>query len=142
VLGLALCCRLALPGMLERKHGRIINIGSLAWKTPIARSSAYSVSKGAVWSLTRALAAEVDAARFPDVLINELLPGIVRTRMSDEGIEPAAVYPHARVVAALPSGGPSGRTFLQSALFVEDYRLRTRLRRLASRLSMGLIPDA
>ena len=31
VIGMALCCRMALPGMLERGFGRIINLGSFAW---------------------------------------------------------------------------------------------------------------
>src|SRR5262245_18095575 len=117
VIALAHCCRLALPGMLERGYGRIINLGSLAWMGPIANSSAYSASKAAVRALTRALATEIDPQRYPDVLVNELLPGIVKTRMSEQGIDPQAVYPHARFVAALPSHGPTGQTFLQSTLY-------------------------
>ncbi|MCZ7686889.1 MAG: SDR family NAD(P)-dependent oxidoreductase [Sandaracinaceae bacterium] len=37
VVGVARCCHRALPGMLERGYGRIINVGSLAWKAPIPR---------------------------------------------------------------------------------------------------------
>ena len=55
VIGLALCCRKALPGMLERGHGRIINMGSFAWKGPIPASSAYAASKAAVFVLKKAL---------------------------------------------------------------------------------------
>jgi NAD(P)-dependent dehydrogenase (short-subunit alcohol dehydrogenase family) len=139
VVGLAHCCRMALPGMLERGYGRIVNLGSLAWMGPIANSSAYSASKGAVRVLTRALATEIDRDRYPDVLINELLPGIVRTRMSESGLDPKDVYPHARFVAGLPRNGPSGKTFMRSALFIEDYRLRARVRRLISRFSLGLV---
>jgi 3-oxoacyl-[acyl-carrier protein] reductase len=134
VIGMALCCRAALPGMLERGYGRIINLGSLAWRGPIPKSSAYSASKGAVGPLTRALAAEIDTARYPDVLINELLPGIVKTRMSETGEEPAEIYRHARFVASLPRNGPTGKTFLQSALYVENRGLRARLSRFVRRL--------
>lgn len=139
VVGLAHCCRMALPGMLERGFGRIINLGSLAWMAPIPNSSAYSASKGAVRAFTRALATEVDRSRYPDLLINELLPGIVRTRMSDAGDDPKDVYAHARFVASLPPNGPTGRTFLQSALYVENHGLRARARRLIARLSLGLV---
>ena len=139
VIGMALCCRAALPGMLERGFGRVLNLGSFAWMGPIPKSSAYSASKGAVRPFTRALAAEIDRDRYPDVLINELIPGIVRTRMSETGEEPADVYRHARFVASLPRSGPTGKTFLQSALHIEDYRLRTRLRRFVSRVSGGLV---
>lgn len=139
VIGMAHCCRLALPGMLERGFGRIVNLGSLAWLGPIPNSSAYAASKGAVRPFTRALAAEIDRTRYPDVLINELLPGVVKTKMSDSGQDPFEIYQHARFVASLPRNGPTGRSYLQSSLFVEDYRLRTRLRRFISRVSGGLV---
>lgn len=139
LIGVADCCRLALPGMLERGYGRIINMGSLAWMGPIPNSSAYTCSKGAVRAFTRSLATEVDRTRYPDVLINELLPGIVRTRMSDSGEDPSNVYAHARYVVNLPPNGPSGRTFLQSSLYVEDHGLRARAKRLIVRLSGGLV---
>lgn len=139
VVGLAHCCRMALPGMLERGFGRIINLGSLAWMGPIANSSAYSASKGAVRAFTRALATEIDRSRYPDVLINELLPGVVRTRMSDAGEDPKDVYAHARFVASLPPNGPTGTTFLRSALYVENHGLRARVRRLIAGLSLGRV---
>jgi NAD(P)-dependent dehydrogenase (short-subunit alcohol dehydrogenase family) len=139
VIGLAHCCRAALPGMLERGFGRIVNVGSLAWIRPIANSSAYSVSKSAVRALTRAIAADIDRARYPDVLVNELLPGVFRTGMSESGADPAEAYPHARFVASLPRNGPTGQTFLHSAPFIEDYRLRARFRRWLSRMSLGLV---
>jgi NAD(P)-dependent dehydrogenase (short-subunit alcohol dehydrogenase family) len=133
VIGMALCCRAALPGMLARGHGRIINIGSFAWKQPIPASSAYSASKGAVRALTKALAVEIDRERHPDVLINELLPGIFRTQMSEFGEDPREAYPHARFVASLAAGGPSGECFVGSVLHVEEAGIRARLRRRLSR---------
>jgi NAD(P)-dependent dehydrogenase (short-subunit alcohol dehydrogenase family) len=137
VLGVALCCRAVLPGMLERGHGRILNLGSFAWKGPIPKSSAYAASKGAVRALTRALAAEIDRARHPDVLVNEFIPGIVRTRMSETGLDPGAVYPHARFVASLPPNGPTGQTFLLSSLQIEDRGLRFRLKQFLRRVLSG-----
>ncbi len=137
VIGMALCCRLALPGMLERGFGRIVNLGSFAWRGPIPASSAYSVSKGAVGPLTKAIASEIDRGRYPDVLVNQLMPGIIKTRMSDSGEEPSAVYEHARFVAGLPRGGPTGETFVQSMLYVEHNGLRARLKRVLKK-ALGL----
>jgi NAD(P)-dependent dehydrogenase (short-subunit alcohol dehydrogenase family) len=136
VLGMALCCRSALPRMLERGHGRIVNIGSFAWRRPIRGASAYSVSKGAVAVLTKAISAEIDRERYPDVLVNTLVPGMFRTRMSKEGEDPGSAYVHARHVAALPPGGPTGATFSGSELWVENVGLglRVELRRFLARL--------
>ncbi|MDD9938427.1 MAG: SDR family NAD(P)-dependent oxidoreductase [Myxococcales bacterium] len=119
VLGMARCCRAALPGMLERRSGRIVNLGSFAWKGPIDRASGYSVSKAAVHALTKAIAAEIDSSTYPDVLVNELLPGIVRTSMSETGDDPMDVYAHAKAVASLPAGGPTGKVFLRGQLHDE-----------------------
>ena len=137
VLGLAHCCRLALPGMLARGHGRIVNLGSFAWKGPIPASSAYCSSKAAVTVFTKALAGEVDRARHPDVLINELLAGVYKTAMSDVGDPPAAAYPFVRRLALLPSGGPHGQMFLRDELLEEPIGRRERLRRLFARLRGG-----
>jgi NAD(P)-dependent dehydrogenase (short-subunit alcohol dehydrogenase family) len=136
VIGLALCCRKALPGMLERGHGRIINMGSFAWKGPGPASSAYCSSKAAVTVFTAALASEVDRARYPDVLVNELLAGVFRTRMSETGDDPAEAYAQARTVASLPAGGPHGQIFLRSQVFVEEHGVRARLKRIARRLGV------
>jgi len=138
VNGMALCCHAALPGMLERGYGRVLNLGSYAWRKPIPNSAAYSASKGAVRSFTRALAGEIDRTKYPDVLINELIPGMVRTRMSDMGETPAEVYRHAAFVASLPRNGPHGQTFAQSTMEVEDRGgLGTRLKRLFSKAGGG-----
>ena len=130
VIGLALCCREALPGMMERGFGRIINLGSFAWKGPIPNSSAYSASKAAVHVLTKALSTEIDRHKYPDVLINELMPGIIRTRMSDVGDEPDAVYPHVRLLASLPRNSFTGESFVKGVRHVENNGLRARLKRL------------
>lgn len=119
VFGMALCCRKALPGMLERGFGRVLNMGSFAWKGPIPEASAYSTTKAAVSALTRSIAVEIDRDRHPDVLVNELLAGQFRTGMSEIGEHPDAAYPHARTVASLPAGGPHGEIFLGSEIHRE-----------------------
>lgn len=134
VFGMALCCRKTLPGMLARGYGRVINMGSFAWKGPIPEASAYSTSKAAVTVLTKSIAIEIDRARYPDVLVNELLAGQFVTGMSEIGEDPSAAYPHARTVASLPSGGPTGEIFLQSSIFAEQAGLGGRLRGLVARV--------
>jgi NAD(P)-dependent dehydrogenase (short-subunit alcohol dehydrogenase family) len=68
--------RLALPGMEERKWGRIINVLAGAAKTPGARSAPTSVSRAAGMALTKVLAGE---GAPNNVLVNALLVGLIRT---------------------------------------------------------------
>lgn len=128
--GPAYCCRACLPGMLARNHGRIINVGSLADWWPIPAASAYSASKGGLHALTKALAAEIDPVRYPDVLVNEMLPRATRTSMSAQGDSPDALYPLARRMAGFPAGGPTGRMFNPEREIVANEGLRARLTRM------------
>ena len=123
--------------MIDRGYGRIINMGSFAWKGSIAGASAYSTSKAAVSILTKSLVTEIDRAQYPDVLVNELIAGQFKTAMSDVGEHPDAAYRHARTVASLPSGGPTGEIFPQSEIHVEEAGLRARLRRVVARFARG-----
>ncbi|MDW7982770.1 MAG: glucose 1-dehydrogenase, partial [Thermomicrobium sp.] len=56
VRGVFLCCKYALPSMLARRSGVIINIGSVAGLIGIPKRAAYCASKGAVVTLTKQLA--------------------------------------------------------------------------------------
>jgi 2-hydroxycyclohexanecarboxyl-CoA dehydrogenase len=134
ILGIFLCCRKALPPMMERGYGRIINLGSFAARGPVPGGSAYSVSKAAVMCLTKALAVEIDRNKYPNILVNEMVPGTVKTGISAVGDDPTEIYPHARFLADLPAGGPTGRIFIKSDLFDEDYGLRATIRRKLAKL--------
>lgn len=66
--------------MLQEKHGRIINISSIAGKIGSFHGSAYSASKHGLLGLTRSLALEVAG---DGVTVNAICPGPVQTAMSD-----------------------------------------------------------
>lgn len=69
-------CRLAMPGMAERKWGRIINVLAGSAKAPGAGSAPTSVSRAAGMALTKVLAGE----GAPDnILVNALLVGLIRS---------------------------------------------------------------
>lgn len=78
------CMRAALPAMLERGWGRIINISSIAGKTGAPYIAAYTASKHGVIGLTRSCAMEV-ATR--GVTVNAICPGYVETDMTERAIE-------------------------------------------------------
>ena len=87
--GVANCIKSTLPVMIENGFGRIFNIGSWADLGAIANSAAYSCSKGAIHSLTRAIFADIQSLDL-DIEIHEWIPGHLKTQMSDyTGIEPS-----------------------------------------------------
>jgi 3-oxoacyl-[acyl-carrier protein] reductase len=70
-----LCCQAALPHMLERGDGVIINMASELGYLGRARFAPYAAAKGGVLSLTRSLAREFA----PTVRVNAIAPGPVDT---------------------------------------------------------------
>jgi 3-oxoacyl-[acyl-carrier protein] reductase len=79
VLGVYLCCRAVIPGMLERGGGRIVITGSGAAYLPSSRNAAYGASKAAVWRFGEILAHQLDD-RVPVFVIS---PGLVRSAMTE-----------------------------------------------------------
>ncbi len=66
------CCKVFLPGMIEARWGRIINIGSTTSKVGYSHVAAYVSSKHGLLGLTRALALET--ARM-GITVNAICPG-------------------------------------------------------------------
>ncbi|MBX6394496.1 MAG: 3-oxoacyl-ACP reductase FabG [Alicyclobacillaceae bacterium] len=73
-----LTCKFALPTMIRRRYGRIINIASIWGESGAAGEVAYSAAKGGVIAFTRALAKEVSRT---GVTVNAVSPGAVDTGM-------------------------------------------------------------
>jgi NAD(P)-dependent dehydrogenase (short-subunit alcohol dehydrogenase family) len=88
-LGGPLAATLAvLPGMVAAGRGRILNVATFAGDAPAPMAAAYSVSKGAARILTRALIADL-GDRFPGIVINDWMPGILATDMGrPDGLPP------------------------------------------------------
>jgi short-subunit dehydrogenase len=75
------CIEAVLPGMLQRKAGRIVGIASLAGLRGVPRAAAYSASKGALINFLQSI-------RFHllehDVQVTIVNPGFVRTPLTDK----------------------------------------------------------
>lgn len=74
------CCRLAVPGMVRKKHGKILNISSVWGEAGASCEAAYSAAKGGVNALTKALAKELAPS---GIQVNAIACGCIDTRMND-----------------------------------------------------------
>ncbi|MCC6778353.1 MAG: SDR family oxidoreductase [Hyphomicrobiales bacterium] len=69
------CMRQALPHMISRKHGAIVNISSIAaWEPTDEHGAAYSAAKAGIMALTRVAAAENGRH---GIRINAVAPGLI-----------------------------------------------------------------
>lgn len=75
VIGTFQMCRAVAPLMQGRAHASIVNISSMAAITGAGSSMAYAVSKGALNTLTLAMARSLA----PAIRVNAILPGMVNT---------------------------------------------------------------
>ncbi|MFO0613931.1 MAG: SDR family NAD(P)-dependent oxidoreductase [Polyangiaceae bacterium] len=73
--------RALVPPMIQRKHGRVVNVASNAGRVGYAYTVAYCAAKHALVGFTRALAAEIARS---GVTVNAVCPGWVETKMLGE----------------------------------------------------------
>jgi len=78
--GAIYCSRFILPHMLRRRGGAIVNVGSVVSTRPSGGQAVYASTKGALASLTRALAVEYGRK---GIRVNCVEPGPVETDMFD-----------------------------------------------------------
>ena len=73
------CCRAALPYMIPRRTGKIINISSMWGTSGASCEAAYSAAKSGLHGLTRALAKELAPS---NIQVNALACGVIDTEMN------------------------------------------------------------
>ena len=78
--GVFYCNRAVIPSMVERGHGRIVNVASIAGKEGNPMAAAYSASKAAVIAMTKAFGK--DLAR-SGVIVNCVVPAVIETPILD-----------------------------------------------------------
>jgi NAD(P)-dependent dehydrogenase (short-subunit alcohol dehydrogenase family) len=78
------CCQAFLPGMIEAKWGRIINIGSTTSKVGYSHVAAYVSSKHGLLGLTRALALETARS---GITVNAICPGYLDDELTRDNAQ-------------------------------------------------------
>jgi NAD(P)-dependent dehydrogenase (short-subunit alcohol dehydrogenase family) len=107
--GTYLCCREAVPAMVEAGNGRIVNIASTAGLVGGKYITAYAASKHGVVGFTRSLAAVVAAK---GITVNAVCPGFTESAMLDRTLATIATATHrseADAAAALLARNPLER---------------------------------
>ncbi len=126
--GTVACAHAAISRMVETGIGRIINVATFADLVPLPASSAYSVSKGAARIFTRALVADM-GDRFPDIVINDWIPGALATQMGiADGISPQVAAKWGVGLALMHERSLMGSIFDRDTEIVPPRSLKGRLR--------------
>jgi short-subunit dehydrogenase len=84
--GVILGMRLAMPGMLQRGSGQVVNVASAAAKVGLPGEAVYSATKHAVLGLSEAVREEL---RGQGVELSVVMPGLVETELGAGILEPS-----------------------------------------------------
>ncbi len=98
-------CKLVLPGMMERRSGKIVNLGSVTFFKGMALLSHYVAAKGGMIGFSRSLAREMGPY---NIHINTVTPGAIKT-------EGEIIHADPKAIAAIQS-----RQCLDRRLFPAD----------------------
>lgn len=98
LLGAVRCVRSVLPGMLERRYGRIINMASVGGQWGGVHQLHYAAAKAALINFTRSIA-KLHAGS--GITANAISPGLIETEMIREEL---ARQPGANPAASIPVG--------------------------------------
>jgi len=79
IKGLMYCTRQILPGMVQRRHGHIVNIGSVAGSTPYPGANAYGATKAFVKQFSNNLRADLHGT---PIRVTNIEPGLAETEFS------------------------------------------------------------
>ncbi len=75
------CCQAALPSMIRKKEGKIINISSVWGIEGASCEVHYSAAKAAIIGMTKALAKELGPS---NIQVNCIAPGVIDTKMNED----------------------------------------------------------
>ncbi|MFL6414548.1 MAG: SDR family NAD(P)-dependent oxidoreductase [Bryobacteraceae bacterium] len=89
VYGPANFCRAAIPHMMGRSYGRIVNIASIAGKEGNPNMAPYSATKAAVIAMTKSIGKEVATS---GICVNAVTPAVIQTHILDQLTEDQINY--------------------------------------------------
>lgn len=122
------CCHAVLPDMVSNGRGRIVNVVTLADVSPAPLAAGYSVSKGALRILTRALVADL-GDRFPGIVINDWIPGTHQPRRGiPNGVEPDLAAEWGAKLSLMKSPALNGLVFLRDREYLPPRSFKRRVK--------------
>jgi 2-hydroxycyclohexanecarboxyl-CoA dehydrogenase len=116
------CCRAVLDGMIARRAGKIVNIGSDAGRVGSSGEAVYSACKGGVIAFSKTLAREV--ARY-QINVNVVCPGPTNTPLLQE-----------------ITGGPDGAKIIEAMVRAVPFRRLATPDEIAAAVAFFASPDA
>lgn len=102
LLGAIYCSKRAIPGMVHKKSGCIINLSSMWGEVGASCEVVYSACKAGIIGLTKALAKELGPS---GIRVNCVSPGVIRTDMNS-GLDPETLAQLSEETPLLRLGSP------------------------------------